>query len=153
MVHPIEAYFCTSEKKQSGRGQRFRTLLCGLIDGTPRLTEAVPSLLSGADVLSTPLWALCGIPSGLREASFRDALCLPRYRYRYVLSIRKNPKNFGYGFFTASLFVKKTIRTYNKKIRDYLCHEKITSPLRGNNVATIILIHGPTPIPANTISC
>ncbi len=42
--------------------------------------QAVPGrLLSGADVLPAPLWALYGIPSGLREASSRDALCLPRY--------------------------------------------------------------------------
>jgi len=42
--------------------------------------QAVPGLLSGADVLSARLRALCGIPSGLREASPRDALRLPRYR-------------------------------------------------------------------------
>jgi len=47
---------------------------------TTAARQAVPGLLSGADVLSAPLWALRGIPSGLREASSRDALCLPRYR-------------------------------------------------------------------------
>ncbi len=41
--------------------------------------QAIPGLLSGADVLSAPLWALFGFPPGLREASSRDALCLPRY--------------------------------------------------------------------------
>jgi len=38
--------------------------------------QAVPGLLSGADVLSAPLWALCGSPAGLREASISDALRL-----------------------------------------------------------------------------
>ncbi len=42
--------------------------------------QAVPGLLSDADVLSATLRASCGSPSGLREASSRDKLRLPSFR-------------------------------------------------------------------------
>ncbi len=77
MVHPNEAYFCKDERTIRQSASLPDAPLRPYRRYTTADSQAVPGLPSGADVLSARLWALCGIPSGLREASSRDALRLP----------------------------------------------------------------------------